>query len=483
MKNYLALLAGEIFSKLATFAALAFLARTIGPAGFGRVEFAGAVMLCAGLLVDQGLSLYGAREIAKAPERTASLLTEIVGTRFVLAVCAYAVVALFALLHEHDAVITQLLLIYGLSLLVTPLLLTWVFQGHNKMGWVAAAQLIRQLIFAAVVLALVHTASEVWIVGAAEVIAVSCAAAYTFLMYRNHLRPKFARVALRFTVSKQLLKEGVPIGLSQMFWMVKTFGATLLVGLIAQPGDVGFFAAAMRVFVALHTFVWLYYFNFLPALAQSWSHSDDGRQSFHGLVNRSMRFVSWTVAAFVVVWLALAEILVTAVYGIDFAPAAEAMRWLGITCALAAINGHYRYGLLAAGRQAVEMWCSAGGALLAGAALVVGYNNYGLAGAAAGLALVEAVILVVTWWCGRRMLGVHGHTKLLMRPLFTAACVGLLLCGLPLGLSPAVQAVTAALLLPALACAFDGEVRATVRETFTGATGGWRKQNVPAATR
>ena len=66
--------------------------------GYGYIEFAGAVLLCAGLIVDQGFGPYGAREIAKAPERTAELVSEIVFARFMLALVAYAVVIAFALL-------------------------------------------------------------------------------------------------------------------------------------------------------------------------------------------------------------------------------------------------------------------------------------------------------------------------------------------------------------------------------------------------
>src|SRR5512142_1024159 len=123
LKNFFYLSGAEVASKIVTFAAIAYLARVAGPVGYGYVEFAGAVLLCAGLIVDQGFGPYGAREIAKAPQQTAELVSEIVLVRFLLALIAYAVVALFALLLDHPAVVTQLLLIYGLSLLITPLLL------------------------------------------------------------------------------------------------------------------------------------------------------------------------------------------------------------------------------------------------------------------------------------------------------------------------------------------------------------------------
>ena len=106
---------------MVTFAAFVYLARVLGPDNFGFVEFAGAVLLCASLIVDQGFSLYGAREIAKAPGSTRALVFEIVASRFILAVVAYAAVASMAAILDKPPIVTRLLLIYGLSLLVMPL--------------------------------------------------------------------------------------------------------------------------------------------------------------------------------------------------------------------------------------------------------------------------------------------------------------------------------------------------------------------------
>ncbi|MEJ7712634.1 MAG: oligosaccharide flippase family protein [Pyrinomonadaceae bacterium] len=133
IKNFFSLSLAELISKLVTFAAFAYLARVAGPEGFGFVEFAGAMLLCASLIVDQGFGPYGAREIARAPGRTPALVAEIVTARFVLAVAAYALVIAFALLVETSPIATRLMLIYGLSLLAMPLLLPWVFQGTT--GW------------------------------------------------------------------------------------------------------------------------------------------------------------------------------------------------------------------------------------------------------------------------------------------------------------------------------------------------------------
>ena len=95
-KNYLSLAGAELISKLATFAAFAYLARVLGPDNFGYIEFAGAVLMCGSLVVDQGFSPFGAREIAKDPKQTTRLTAEIITVRFLLAAFGSVAILLFA---------------------------------------------------------------------------------------------------------------------------------------------------------------------------------------------------------------------------------------------------------------------------------------------------------------------------------------------------------------------------------------------------
>src|SRR5262249_30061544 len=162
-QNFLSLAGAEVISKIVTFAAFAFLARVAGAGGFGYLEFAGAALFFAWLLVGQGFGSYRAREIAQTPHRTPAAVGEIPPRGVLFAVIAYAAMIAFALLSDHTLIVTRLLLIYGASLLFGPLLLQWVFQGHDRMRVVAAAQVIRQTVFAAIVFIFVREAERIWL--------------------------------------------------------------------------------------------------------------------------------------------------------------------------------------------------------------------------------------------------------------------------------------------------------------------------------
>ncbi len=397
-RNFLSLAGAEAVSKLLTFAAFASLARVVGPENFGYVEWAAAVLLCAGLIVDQGFGSYGAREIAKDERKARDLIAEIIGARLILAILAYVIVLLLAFgLHRADT-LKNLLLLYGVSLFAAPLMLSWVFQGFEKMNTVAVIQLIRQTIFAVIVLLFVRSVEQLLLVAVAEILAVGVAAIFSVWAVKSKLSLPI-RIIFRF--SSHLFREGVPIGLSQMLWVVKMFGATLIVGLIATPVDTGYFAGAMRIFIALHTFVWLYYFNLLPSLARSWSSGND---EFSLLIRRSMRIVVVLSVLGGVVWVLSSPLVMTTVFGQNFLPGAGALQWLAGACVAAAISGHYRFGLIAAGFQRQEMLTAAVGAANAAILIPIGYYNAGTSGAAAALCFAEIAVLAISRLIARRTL-------------------------------------------------------------------------------
>jgi PST family polysaccharide transporter len=451
VKNFISLAGAEAASKLVTFAAFAYLARVAGPDGFGYLEFAGTALFCAALIVEQGFGPFGAREIAKAPQHTAMLVTEIVLARIFLAAIAYLILITLALSLDRQPT-TQLLLIYGASLLAMPLLLQWVFQGHDQMPVVAAIQIIRQTIFAVIIFICVRGSGQIMLAAVAEVAGVCSAAVFGLWMYRR----RFGRINFeRLSISARLFREGVPIGLSQMFWVVRIFGATLILGFIAPAGEVGHFAGALRIMVAAHTFVWLYYFNLLPTLSRAWQK---GPVDFTELVNRSLRGVVWMALSGGLIWVLVSPAVMASVYGAAFAPAGSTLQLLAGVCVAAALSGHYRFGLIAAGRQNAEMLVSALGAVVAAILIPLGYRKVGLHGAALGLMAAELAVWLAAWRCGRQMLGLRGHFSLLLRPLLAVLLVSILLRSLPVS-SRSLQVVIASSLLIVLMMVLDGESR------------------------
>jgi O-antigen/teichoic acid export membrane protein len=265
------------------------------------------------------------------------------------------------------------------------------------MHLVAITQIVRQATFAAIVFLFVDGPTNLFVVGLAEVVAVAFSAALSIILYRSVVH---TTGRLRPALSLETFRSGGTIGLSQLFWVVKMFGATVIVGMIATPTETGTFAAAMRIFIAVHTFVWLYFFNLLPSLSRAWIND---RASYALLIRNSMRLVFWVAIPACVIALFTAPYAMSLAYGPEFVGGSGPLRWLAVACMIAAVSGHYRFGLIAAGFQSREMLSSAAGAIAAVVLIPTGYFFGGITYAALGLCCAEAVIFAASWLQARHI--------------------------------------------------------------------------------
>jgi PST family polysaccharide transporter len=456
--NYLSLAAGEVVSKLFTFAAIAYIARVAGPTGFGYLEFAASIMLCAGLLVDQGFGLYGAREIARDAETTDTLVAEVTFLRFLLAIIAFACILALVGALDRPPGLERLIVLYGLSLFPMPWMLQWVFQGHDRMGAVASMQVMRQGVYAVVVVAFLRDATRLWSVALAEAAGIVAVATVSLWLYRRC----FGQAApFRPVLSVRLIREGATIGLSQVFWSARMFGATVVVGLVATAEDVGYFGAAMRILIALHVFVWLYYFNLLPSLSRAWAKA---LEPFQRLVDKSTSTVAWLSIGGGILWILLAPAAIRLTYGNAFSPAISVLQWLSVVCILAAIDGHFRFALIAANRQGQEMAASAIGALVALSLIAPAYHRFGVDGAAVALVAGEFAVWISSWIFSHRSLHLGHHAHRLRWPLTTTvAVVAPLWFLLPEDVPPQARALTCLGVTCIAAYAADAGIRLGLR--------------------
>lgn len=349
--NYTFLITGEILSKICTFAAFTFLARVLGPEYFGYLEFTIALIVILTLLVDFGSGPFGAREIAKDSGQVPYLLGNIAILRLLMAIFIYVLLVSFLLWSRNLAdPVRVLLMIYGLSLFGIPGLIQWVFQGQQKMKWVAAGTFLRHLIFASSVFLLVRTSADLWKVAWIECASVGGQVLCYVWLFRSGGGKLRQRVSLSRMRAYWL--EAMPIGLSELAWAFIWYSATVILGILVGGKSVGWFGAAHRPIMALHTFVWLYFYNLLPSISQSSLRPSEDLQK---LMSKSLMLVSW-VAVFVgTVGFLYAEPMLTLVFGSEYRAGVQAFRILIWVLSMMMLSGHYTHTLIAYNFQRLHL--------------------------------------------------------------------------------------------------------------------------------
>jgi O-antigen/teichoic acid export membrane protein len=356
--NLVVLYGAELLGKVLGLVVFGYLARVLLQARYGDLEFALGILFLMNLVIDAGLGHYGAREAAKFPDETDRLVGQVAMVRGTLVLASLVLLAVIAFALPRDGLARSLIVLQGLVLLPTPFILTWVFQARDQMHVVAAAAVIRQVLLAAGVLLLVRNPDDVWLVPAWDAIGLSAAVALQVVLFRGSggsINP------FRFVSGlRRVIVESAPLAGSSVVWAVRLFSPLLALGVFRTASEVGVFAAGHRLVIALHMFVWLYFFNLLPSLSRL--GAEPGLARFRELFSTSMRLVGWVAICGAAVGSVLAPVLIPIVYGdglVGAAPAFAVMVWM---VALAFVSGHHRFSLIALSMQRAEFWASAAGA-------------------------------------------------------------------------------------------------------------------------
>lgn len=371
-----------------TFASFSYLARVLGPANYGLVEFTIAVMVFFTLPVDLGLSSYGAREIARRPDSASRLMHEITGIRVILTLCSMLGLAIFILVIQKGAELKVLLSLYGISLMPWPFMLQWFFQAHDRMQWVGLASLIRQAVFTAAVFLLCRARTPLWYIGLGECLSQAAVAGFCIYVTRRRLGFDWPWPDLRSSNLLRHLKEALPIGLTELAWAFMWYFCTVLLGFLYADQTLGWFGASHRLLMALNTFVYLYFFNLLPSISRCFSAPN---AHLLALVDGSIRLTAWTGLMAAALLTALAPQVLGLVFGPEYRAASRSFAILVWMLPVTMLSGHHRYVLIAYGRQAWLLGCTG---ISAGAAVLLGFAlEPSLAGIGAAYALLAASCL------------------------------------------------------------------------------------------
>ena len=409
-KNYALLTAGECVSKVLAFAAFTWLGRVLGPERYGLVEFTLAAMVFFTLPVDLGLGDYGAREVSKNRAASSTLLNDIAGLRLLLAACSFCALGVFVLLLNKSADLKLLFLGYGLSLFGAPVLLQWFFQAHERMQWVAVASITRQTVFAIGVFAIARSGRPLAPIGLAECAAVYTTGLVSVLLLTHKMGFRAPRPSFRLQPLIAHLRQSAPIGLSELGWAFQWYFATVLLGFLAADRSLGWFGASNRIVIALHTFVWLYFFNLLPSISRSASRPPAGLLE---LMRRSLTVSAWAGIFIALVVTLVSQTLMTVAYGSSFAGAGSVLSVLIWMIPVSMLSGHYRYTLIGYGRQKLLLAAIASSAALAVVLCFALIPIWGALGAAFALVAANLVNFGLAYYFVRReVLRIPFHRQL-----------------------------------------------------------------------
>ena len=339
-----------------------YVARHLGPDGYGVIGYATALMLVGSALSRMGLAEIVTRDLVRDPAACDLVL----GSAFLLrlwgGLLAYGALLLYGLHAAMDSQTRLAVLIIGAGVLAQPFDMAgaW-FHARQRLAYTALARLTGVLVTAALRIGFVATDKPLlWFawpvvaeiaIGAALILAAYTRVAGNPLRWRAGWRTLRALLAAALPLTLAIATNELSLRLPQVLLMHW-----------ATTADVGYYAAATRLSEALYLLPVIACTALFPAVVRA--HAS-GPQVYARRMEALYGVLLWGGLAVALPLSLLAPWLIRQLFGADYAPAAEVLSihaWslplvgLGVARARTLIaEGLTRFNLIAA---AVTLTCS-----------------------------------------------------------------------------------------------------------------------------
>ncbi len=286
-KNFLSLAVANIIASLLGFVATVYLARILGPGGFGQIYFAIAIIAYFMLIANLGLPMLGTREIARDKDKIKDYVGNIVTLRLTLAAIAFCLLLLFAFLTQKPTEIKYLIILYGLGLFPFALQLLWLFRGIEKMEYIAGSQILGAALYVASILYFIKSPEQLL---AVPVIYVICTAFLPAVFLIFFFIRRFGRIPLKFEAPfwGSLLRQALPMGFAFIMTELYLHFDTIMLGFMRSNEEVGYYNATYKIILFIVILGGLYYVTIFPIISNYYKTS---LASLHRLLSRTAKLM------------------------------------------------------------------------------------------------------------------------------------------------------------------------------------------------
>ena len=381
--------------RVGSFVTEAILARRLAPASYGVLNISFAVVSYLLLLPDAGLSVYGAREIAKNPERATYITKAIVLTRLVISLVVFVVYVVVLSFVNLDPKLSWVYVGSGTFLLAFAVNLEWLFQGLSQAAIVSVKRFLVQVASVAYAAVFIQSANDVvpasFLRTASELVGFCLLLAGAMSYTSRH--PNSQKLNIRDCVP--MLRASLPLGASAFLTSIYVGKLdSILLGAYFPPQVVGWYSAAYNIHTGMVGLVQIVVYVYFPLLARA---ALQGKESFERTRTAFLRTALVVALPTSVAGLLFAKPVIDLVFGNDFSSAVNALLILAVDPVIIGISATFAISLVAAGFNMDALVIYAGGLVTNVLCNAVLIPLISLHGAALATIASEFVVLLIGW--------------------------------------------------------------------------------------
>ncbi len=384
---------GKALSLVIGIVRLNYIARYLGVANFGILNFAIYFVTLFSVLYDLGLPTILTREIARRIPETTSLLRNGLVLKAALILVATILIMAGTMVSGFDAITRNAIYLTLISLGLNSVSLVFLsaVQAHQRMILYSVVVLLSTVVNSIAVIAIIPSFPSIDTV---LVIGVIVSVAYILILLIiakrlfGGLRGPVDRTAL-----KDFLVEGYPLALAGVGGMVILYASSMVLKYALGDTSVGIFSAAFKLYTILMLFPSSFTQVIYPILAGFYTGE---RGKLPKAFNDSLRAMATVSVPMAVGGIILAPKIIGLVYPPAFQPAWIVFAILIGSSAVGYLNWVISTMFVTVGLQRVSMWATlaVGALVLCASIIIVPTGGY----VAAGAIIAGGDMLLFIWY-------------------------------------------------------------------------------------
>ncbi|EMJ9261943.1 flippase [Klebsiella pneumoniae] len=231
---------------------LPYLVRVLGPGQFGVLGFSLSFVQYFTLIVQYGFDLSVTHKIAINKDNKNFVSKVFWGVLIcksgLLAIGALVMLAIVLFVPQVESYSTVIIFSYT-SVIGTALLPTWLFQGKEKMGWMAISNISAKVAALPLLFLFIHSPKDTWIVALITGFGFILGSLISFYFIYREKWIEWSMPDMQML--KDLLREGRYIFVSNIASSLYINSIPVILGLCSGPVAVGIYVAADKIRMAL----------------------------------------------------------------------------------------------------------------------------------------------------------------------------------------------------------------------------------------
>jgi len=272
-RNIGPLVIAQIVSFAVNFLQLIYLARILAPEHFGIISLALSIQFFATMFTNLGTSFMGTRELVVRRRYDPLLFWNITALRLVLILPCIGAAMAWMVISGSDPTLSAITLIFLFT--VIPVIITpdWVFTGLEKMRLNSIVKILVSVSCFCFILLLVHGPDDLLFVPVTYLIATLIG-----LLASLH-RLKTITGSWGFQVCPSLwipyIKKSFRLGITSYLIVAIASVDVIIIGFLLTTTEVGYYSAASRLILAIHTMLGLIVTGVFPAVTRTMEQRSD----------------------------------------------------------------------------------------------------------------------------------------------------------------------------------------------------------------